>query len=156
MESEEQLPPAAAAENAPDSPPPPGEERPDRSRRRSRGGRGRRRGPASPPEERAPSPRPAAGAGSAVEPEDELPEDAAAIPARAMPPRAAKRPAGGALRFEPDERAYLFTVGPIGYRVDVGPEAGECGMLSVQGRLGDGEWQPILAEGGVFYRSPEG
>src|SRR5262249_18518396 len=64
--------------------------------------------------------------------------------------------AGGTLRYDPGAQSYLFTVGPAAYRVSVAaPDAGS-GQLAVAGRVGEGEWSPLLAGAGLLYRTGGG
>lgn len=111
-----------------------GEPRRERPRRgRERGGRRERPAPA----EDVPDPEPA------LEPVGQ-----------GMPPIAAAAPTGGNLVFDADNEAYVFTAGRVNYRIWVGREVG--GLLVVDGRVDDGEWEPLLTEAGIFYRAAEG
>ncbi len=52
--------------------------------------------------------------------------------------------------------AYLFTVDDVTYRVNVGDPEEHSGLLTLDGRVGDGPWQPLLREAGMLFREAEG
>lgn len=79
-----------------------------------------------------------------------------AQPLREMPPIGMSAPTSGSLRLDPEANVYLITAGQTTYRVRLGPEAAESGLLAIDGRLGDGEWFPLLVDAGMFYRTGEG
>jgi hypothetical protein len=73
-----------------------------------------------------------------------------------MAPLAAVGTTVGTLRHDPDADAYVFSTGQIGYRVRLGPEAAGAGLLVIDGRVGEGDWQPLLTAAGMFYRTTDG
>src|SRR5262249_34556400 len=84
-------------------------------------------------------------------PQFELPK-----PDQTMPPVAMAAPAGGTLRFDAEADAYLFTTTGAVYRVQVGSDAASRGLLVIDGRVGEGEWTPLLTAAGMLFRNGEG
>lgn len=77
-------------------------------------------------------------------------------PGAGMPPRATGATFRTHVEWVGAERAYLFQAGEVEYRLPVGApgEAQDC--LRLEGRVGEGEWIPLLTEAGMLYRSADG
>ncbi len=134
--------------------PTPGE---PRRRRRGRGGKGSPHEAAPPEAAAAPPERQRGRAAPEAPPEaDEAEPEPPEPSGRALPPLAATAPTSGTLRWEEEEQAYLFSAGPVAYRVSVGPGSGGRGLLVVDGRVDEGDWTRLLDRAGMLYRAADG
>lgn len=73
-----------------------------------------------------------------------------------MAPIGASGPTRGTLSWDPDNDSYVFATDGTAYRVIVGAEDEQSGLLRIEGRLGDGSWQPLVRAGGMLFREREG
>lgn len=74
----------------------------------------------------------------------------------AMAPLGAASPARTNVTWDEAMAAYLLSADEVVYRVNVGDPEEYTGLLSVEGRIGDGPWLPLVRGAGMLFREAEG
>lgn len=73
-----------------------------------------------------------------------------------LTPRAAAAGDRATVDWEPEGGIYGFRLEGVEYRLVLGPQDERSGLLRIEGRLGEGEWHPLLQNTGVLFRETEG
>ncbi|HEU4754694.1 MAG TPA: DUF5696 domain-containing protein, partial [Armatimonadota bacterium] len=71
-------------------------------------------------------------------------------------PIAASGSARGSFAWDAEQQAYTLNADGVGYRVAVGAPEERSMLLRLEGRVGEGPWQPLLRDAGMLVREPEG
>lgn len=73
-----------------------------------------------------------------------------------LAPRAAAASVHGKVDWDSETGCYTFGLEAVAYRLVLGPQDERSGLLRIEGRLGEGPWEPLLQNLGMLFREAEG